>query len=300
MLVAGFSLALCWRVGANAAGRRQTPDDDRRRTSRRGIAAAPTSTTPTSSKDIDVRQARLEPARCRRVYPQRRLAPKGRAAPKAIRERRRAWSATTNRTARPPCRSSSRCHAVLGYADRRRHEGDPAEHADDVGAAGGEDSPMAAAAAILRHRLGGDHRARRRPRSGTRPRSKPASIRPGAEQARHVLEQVGTAERAIFADPAERLQCDSTGHRAGARYRRPSGAELRDRPVGQARTSPTPAPASSPARPCPPPTTNGCARSAPSRSCSTASPSRARSARPRRRHQQELHRGFQAAAGKHS
>jgi hypothetical protein len=45
--------------------------------------------------------------------------------------------------------------------------------------------------------------------------------------------------------------------------------------------SPTPAPVSPPASRSPPPTTNGCARSAPSRSCSAASAFRARSAKPR-------------------
>ena len=62
---------------------------------------------------------------------------------------------------------------------------------------------------------------------------------------------------------------------------RPS-PELRDRPVGQGLDRPTPAPASPPARRCRPTTTNGCASSAPSRSCSTTSPSPARSARPRK------------------
>ena len=42
----------------------------------------------------------------------------------------------------------------------------------------------------------------------------------GAEQARHLLEQVAAAERAIFAHPAERLQRHPAGHRAGARHRR--------------------------------------------------------------------------------
>ena len=51
----------------------------------------------------------------------------------------------------------------------------------------------------------------------------------GAEQARHLPEQVAAAQRAIFADPAERLQCDPAGHRAGARHRQPPGAQLRDR-----------------------------------------------------------------------
>jgi hypothetical protein len=46
-----------------------------------------------------------------------------------------------------------------------------------------------------------------------------------------------------------------------------------------AKLSPTPGPVSSPGRPCRPRTTNGCARSAPNRSCSTASPSPARSAK---------------------
>ena len=103
----------------------------------------------------------------------------------------------------------------------------------------------------------------------------------GAEQARHLPEQVGAAQRAIFADAAERLQFDPAGHRAGARHRQPSLAQLRDRRSRRNSASSTPAPASSPGRPCRPPTTNGCARSAPSKNCSTASPSRARSARPR-------------------
>src|ERR1700761_8088668 len=45
--------------------------------------------------------------------------------------------------------------------------------------------------------------------------------------------------------------------------------------------SPIPAPALQPARRCLPPTTNGCARSAPSKSCLAASAFPARSARPR-------------------
>ena len=56
----------------------------------------------------------------------------------------------------------------------------------------------------------------------------------GAEQARHLPEQIAAARRAILADPAERLQPDPAGHRAGARHRQPSGAQPRNRPVGEA------------------------------------------------------------------
>ena len=74
----------------------------------------------------------------------------------------------------------------------------------------------------------------------------------GAEQARHLLEQVAAAQRAIFADPAERLQSDPAGHRAGARHRQPSGAQLRDRPVGEAQHRRHRHQSASPARPCRP------------------------------------------------
>ena len=66
--------------------------------------------------------------------------------------------------------------AVLGHADRRRHDGRPAGHADGVRTAVGKTRQRRQPAAIVRHRVGGDHRARRWPRSGTRPRWKPASI----------------------------------------------------------------------------------------------------------------------------
>ena len=52
-------------------------------------------------------------------------------------------------------------HAVLGHADRRRHDGRPAGHADDVRTAVGKTRQWRQPAAIVRHRLGGDHRPRR-------------------------------------------------------------------------------------------------------------------------------------------
>ena len=56
---------------------------------------------------------------------------------------------------------------------------------------------------------------------------------PGAEQARDFAEQVASAQRAVFAHFAERLQCDPAGYRAGARHRRTSVAQLSIRPVGE-------------------------------------------------------------------
>ena len=47
----------------------------------------------------------------------------------------------------------------------------------------------------------------------------PRRSRIRAEQARHLPEQITAAQRAIFADPEERLQPDPAGHRAGARHR---------------------------------------------------------------------------------
>ena len=55
-----------------------------------------------------------------------------------------------------------------------------------------------------------------------------ARVDPGSEQSKlgTSLSKSVPLERAIFADPEERLQSDPAGHRAGARHRQPSGAQL--------------------------------------------------------------------------
>ena len=148
-------------------------------------------------------------------------APKARAAPKGSRERRHGMVGERQAERRIRRVGQAIAVAVLGYTDRRRHDGRSARHADGLGAAVGETRQWRQRAAILRHRLGRDHRARRRPRSGTRPRSKPASI-PPQEQSKlgTSLSKSRAAQRAIFAHAAERLQFDPAGHRAGARHRR--------------------------------------------------------------------------------
>ena len=60
-------------------------------------------------------------------------------------------------------------------------------------------------AAILRHGVGRDHRARRRLDLGQDRGGSPARPVAGAEQARHVAQQVASAQRAIFALLSERL-----------------------------------------------------------------------------------------------
>ncbi len=158
-----------------------------------------------------------------------------------------AWSA--NEQAERHLRSVGQAihHAVLGYAHRRRHDGRTArarrrrpELLSEKLANGGSlpQSSGTAWAAITAPGVASiwDQTAVE------------ARVDPGSEQsnARHLLEQIGAAQRAIFADPEERLQPDPAGHRAGARHRQPSGAQLRDRPVGKSSASPIPAPASSP------------------------------------------------------
>jgi len=76
----------------------------------------------------------------------------------------------------------------------------------DVGAGRGQGRERRRRAAILGYRVGGDHRPRRWFNLGQDRGRSPARSRPGAEQARHLDQQIGAAQRAIFADPAERLQ----------------------------------------------------------------------------------------------
>ena len=109
--------------------------------------------------------------------------------------------------------------AVLGCPDRRRHDRRPAA-VDDVGAAGGKGRQWRQRAAILRDGMGRGHRPRRRLDLGQDGGRSPRRSRAGAEQARHLPEQVAAAQRAVFAHPAERLQRDPAGHRPGARHRR--------------------------------------------------------------------------------
>ena len=110
--------------------------------------------------------------------------------------------------------------AVLGRPARRRHDGDPPATDDDVGTAVGKTRQRRKRAAILRHGMGGDHRSRRRLDLGQDGDRSPRRSLAGAEQARHLVQQVVAAERAIFADPAERLQRHPAGNRAGAGHRR--------------------------------------------------------------------------------
>ena len=74
--------------------------------------------------------------------------------------------------------------------------------------------------AVLRHRMGGDHRPRRRLDLGQDRDRSPGRSRAGAGQARHQPQQVAAARRAVFAHLAERLQHHPAGHRPGARHRR--------------------------------------------------------------------------------
>ena len=84
---------------------------------------------------------------------------------------------------------------------------------DDCGIAGGKSRQWRQRAAILRHGMGGGHRPGRRldlGQDGDRGAGRPLA---GPGQARHLLEQVADARRAIFAHPAERLQYDPAGYR---------------------------------------------------------------------------------------
>jgi hypothetical protein len=129
--------------------------------------------------------------------------------------------------------------AVPGYKDRRRHDRRPAAFDPDlVRIAFGKTGQWRQPAAIVRHRMGGDHGSRSWLNMGQDRGRSTARSGAGAEQARHLLEQVAAADRAIFADPAERLQCDPAGHGTGARHPRPPGPELRNRPDGQAEHCP--------------------------------------------------------------
>ena len=89
------------------------------------------------------------------------------------------------------------------HAGRRRHECGPAA-ADDHGIAIARQWRQPAA--ILRHRVGRDHRARRRLDLGQDVSGSAARSVAGAKQARHLPEQVAAAQRAIFALVSERLQ----------------------------------------------------------------------------------------------
>ena len=81
---------------------------------------------------------------------------------------------------------------------------------------------------------GGDHGTRRCLDLGQDRGRSPRRSRIRAEPARHLLEQIAAAQRAIFGNPEERLQPDPAGHRAGAGHRQPSGAQLRDRSIREA------------------------------------------------------------------
>ncbi len=188
--------------------------------------------------------------------------------------------------------------AVLGYPDRRRHDGRPAGHPDDVRSCCRKSSPMAAARRNRPAPPGPRSPLPASARSGTRPRSKPASI-PAQEQSRlgTSLSKSLPLNEQYSLTLQQRLQSDPAGHRAGARHRQPSEPQLRNRPVGEAqhhrhRHQPHSRP-DAVARP----TTNGCARSAPSRNCSTASPSPARSARPPRARRTRASARASSAAG---
>src|ERR1700716_2528052 len=83
--------------------------------------------------------------------------------------------------------------------------------ADEVRTFIGKTGERRQPAAILRIGMGGDHGPRRRLDLGQdRDRSPDRSLA-GKEQARHLLEQVAAAERAVFAHPAERLQHHPAG-----------------------------------------------------------------------------------------
>ena len=66
-------------------------------------------------------------------------------------------------------------------------------------------------AAVFGNGMGGDHGPRRRHDLGQDGGRSPRRSLAGSEQARHLREQVAVPQRAIFAHPAERLQCDPAG-----------------------------------------------------------------------------------------
>ena len=141
--------------GANAARRRRRCGG-----AGGGSCARPTPTTPDIMKDIDVSkldwsQLNVEPPPCPLRH--RRAAPRRRAS----RECRRILVFQSEGERRIRRVGQAVGLAVLGHTDRRRHDGCPAGHADGLRTAVGETGQRRQPAAIVRHRVGGDHRARR-------------------------------------------------------------------------------------------------------------------------------------------
>ena len=163
-----LAAGLAWRCRCGRARkrrRRKTIRPPRRRPPRRPMPTMPTST------DLE---ARLEPAQCRCLDAATSPASKARCA--AGRGRRRNDVVVEGQGERRLAVSVKQSLSPF-WDTRIGADMTVARRADDdVRAAVGKTRQWRQPAAIVRHRLGGDHRPRRRRRSGTRPRSRPASI----------------------------------------------------------------------------------------------------------------------------
>ena len=293
VLVAGIGMASCFGRGAALRGPCINPwPEDKPAEAADDAADVDDPTLPRDDvmKGIDVNKLDWSLLNGGRFAHRDAEAQEGRTAPKSTAGNDAAWS--TDRKAERLLRRVGQAvaFAVLGYADRRRHDGGRARAPLTASrAVVGDGSPMAAAAP---QSSGTAWAAITAPGVASiwDKTSVEARVDPGTEQSKlgtSLSKSVPLSER-LFADPAERLQFDPAGRRAGARHRQPSLAQLRDRAVGETQHQRHRHQLHGRPDTCRPPTTNGCARSAPSKNCSTASPSRARSARPpTRRHQQE-------------
>ena len=158
ILVAGFSLAAVVSAAAQVSPQTSPWNSEPDKST---AEAAPDATDADIMKDIDVNKldwSQLSADASALDGP----SPKTRPAAKRAIGSDTSWSSNEKANGTLGGVGQAIAFAVLGHADRRRHDGGAPGHADDVGDPGGEARQWRQPAAIIRHRLGGDHRAWRR------------------------------------------------------------------------------------------------------------------------------------------